>query len=401
MRCVVNNGKSEFGEHIMVDSGMHDEIYGQVEGQDDLHAMLMRQVSSELRTPLTILKGYLELLNDGDLGELAPEQKEALIVIMNHVDEMETTVARVGVLMAAQTQGGLFQQFSISAIVAQMLEVQREQAAQQGIILSGQLASDLPMVMGDPLQLQVAMECLVDNAVKYTPNGGEVDVVVDVEDPWVRFSISDSGIGLSEQELAKLHRLFQKADGIVNWGYDGLSLDLAVVKRVVEMHSGEVEVCSELGVGSQFVIKLPAVASMTLEAEPVTPVERPKRILVVDDEEFVTFTLREGLEKLPNCEVVVTMSAEEALVLFEEQPYDLLITDYKMPDMNGVELASKIKQRYPHTRVIMVTAHSNYLLREPSAAAAVQRVLNKPVRLSEIRHAALETLNVEAEKVAQ
>ncbi|MGC9395195.1 MAG: response regulator, partial [Anaerolineae bacterium] len=80
------------------------------------------------------------------------------------------------------------------------------------------------------------------------------------------------------------------------------------------------------------------------------------------------------------------------LELFEEQPFDLLITDYKMPDLNGVALASRIQKRYPGTGIIMITAYGHDLIQDPVAARAIQRVLHKPIRLSEIRDVALETL---------
>jgi len=117
-----------------------------------------------------------------------------------------------------------------------------------------------------------------------------------------------------------------------------------------------------------------------------------RRILIVDDEEGVAFTLREGLQRLPQCEIATALSGHQALKLFEEQPFDLLITDYKMPDLSGVALASCIQQRYPGTGIIMITAHGHDLVPEAVAVRAIQRVLHKPIRLAEIRDVALETL---------
>jgi len=117
-----------------------------------------------------------------------------------------------------------------------------------------------------------------------------------------------------------------------------------------------------------------------------------QRILIVDDEEYVTFTLREGLRKLPHCEVFVTLSGQQALSLFEEQPFDLLITDYKMPGLNGVALAGYIQQRYPGTGIIMITAHGHELMRDADAKPVIQRILHKPVRLTEVRDVAVEIL---------
>ena len=119
---------------------------------------------------------------------------------------------------------------------------------------------------------------------------------------------------------------------------------------------------------------------------------RPRRILVVDDEENVALTLQRGLKKLPNCEVVAATSARQALQLFTQGPFDLLITDYMMPDMDGVELAASIKRSYPQTIIILITGHGSQALSEQAARVPIQRILDKPVKLTEIRDVASQTL---------
>lgn len=116
-----------------------------------------------------------------------------------------------------------------------------------------------------------------------------------------------------------------------------------------------------------------------------------RRILIVDDEEYVVMTLQEGLKKLPNCEVSVATSGKQALELLEQQPFDLLITDYKMPDIDGMALVEHVRQSQPQTAVIVITAYGDEF-REHAAPALVDRILDKPVRLSEIRSVASEAL---------
>jgi CheY-like chemotaxis protein len=113
---------------------------------------------------------------------------------------------------------------------------------------------------------------------------------------------------------------------------------------------------------------------------------------VVDDEENVALTIQDGLERLPNCEVSVATRGEEALRLFELEPFDLLITDYKMPGTDGIRLASRVRQLYPRTAILMITAYSSHLLRQQASKVSIQRVLDKPVKLEEIRNFALEAL---------
>jgi CheY-like chemotaxis protein len=113
----------------------------------------------------------------------------------------------------------------------------------------------------------------------------------------------------------------------------------------------------------------------------------PRRILIVDDEPVVALGLQEGLEGLPNCEVAVATCSTQALQLFEQQSFDLLITDYKMPDTDGMALATHVRP------IIMITAHASDALREQAARVSIQRVLDKPVELAEIRSVTLGALD--------
>ncbi|MCP4544413.1 MAG: response regulator [Chloroflexi bacterium] len=103
------------------------------------------------------------------------------------------------------------------------------------------------------------------------------------------------------------------------------------------------------------------------------------RLLIVDDETREAFSMWYGLRQLPNCEIEIAPNGHKALHLFEQQPFDVLITDYQMPDMNGVTLATRIRQLYPQTSVIMVTDHDENVSGEQAARASIQHVLGKPV----------------------
>ncbi len=118
-----------------------------------------------------------------------------------------------------------------------------------------------------------------------------------------------------------------------------------------------------------------------------------KRILIVDDEDEIAQGLKESLRVLPDCEIAVANGGEQALRFFEQHPFNLLITDYQMADMDGLFLASRVRQLYPQTVVIMLTAHHSDKLRECAGQASVQRVLSKPASVIEIRAVVSEVLN--------
>jgi CheY-like chemotaxis protein len=128
------------------------------------------------------------------------------------------------------------------------------------------------------------------------------------------------------------------------------------------------------------------------EAQPVTEDGMLRRVLVVDDEENVALTLQAGLEKLPQCEITVATSGLQALEHLEQEPFDLLITDYKMPGTDGLALATRVRQLYPQMSIIMVTAYGDESLRQEAAGISIERILDKPIGLDEIRGVASAVL---------
>jgi CheY-like chemotaxis protein len=124
------------------------------------------------------------------------------------------------------------------------------------------------------------------------------------------------------------------------------------------------------------------------------PPSSTRRILVVEDEGNQAFILRSVLRKLPSCEVTTAASGEQALRLFEQQPFDLLVTDLRMPGMDGISLAQAIRSAYPKTAIILITAFGNEQVRQAAERLSVAFVLDKPVETSQVRTAALDALNM-------
>ena len=359
---------------------------------DDLHSTFVQNVSHELRTPLGIILGYAELLHDGDLGALAPEQQEAVGIILNRAYELRALVDRTGILMAVEAHTGTSVPLALPEIVTEVVTDKRADATGAGITLEAHLEPGLPLVSGDPYHLQQAVECLVENALKFTPGGGRVEVQVYAEPGGVCLAVTDSGIGMTEEELECIVGDFCQIDGSTTRQYGGIGLGLTVVKAVIAEHTGSIEVESQPGQGSRIAVNLPALPPDAQADQPIEGGVALRRILIVDDEENVALTLQDGLERLPNCEINIATNGEQALQLFEQQPFDLLITDYKMPGTDGITLAARVRQLYPRTIIIMITAYGDETLREQAARVSIQRVLDKPVGLAKIRCVALEAL---------
>jgi signal transduction histidine kinase len=262
-----------------------DECRPEAGNLDDLHSTFIQNVSHELRTPLTIIQGYAELLGDGSLGALAPEQQEAVFVIVDRVCALRTLVERINILLEIEAHAIILLPLALDEIVAEVVKGRRAAATQAGLTLELHLEPGLPPVSGAPYHLQQAIDCLLENALKFTSGGGRVEVQVYTEPGWVCLAVTDTGIGMTEEELERIFTRFYQRDRSTTRQYRGIGLGLTLVRAVIEEHSGRVEVESQLGQGSRFTMKLPALSPV---AQLVEDDMTSRRILIVDDREFRT-----------------------------------------------------------------------------------------------------------------
>jgi two-component system sensor histidine kinase/response regulator len=375
----------------------HDSI-------DDLQANFIQNVSHELRTPLAIILGYSELLQKGELGDLAPEQRKAMSLIVNRTNELRTLVERINLLLSIESGQFVSILVDMNEVVSKVVGERAPGAEEAGLEMRVDLASALPDVMGDPYHIEQAVDCLVDNAIKFTPEGGTVHVTTFWDAEWIGVSVEDTGIGIDEEALPNLfQKRFYQIDGSSTRRYGGLGLGLTVTNAIMREHRGKINVQSELDEGSRFTLcLLSAEALSRIDEEKVFPeaAEEPKevRILIVDDEEFVALALSESLRRLPNCDVESAHGGEEALELFAEQPFDLVITDYQMPGTDGMTLAEHICSLYPDTSIIMTTAYNDQTLQDQAAQISIKHILDKPVAPEDIRNVAMEILGESQEE---
>ncbi len=384
-------------DSIESDFSLHDSI-------DDLQANFIQNVSHELRTPLAIILGYSELLQKGELGDLAPEQRKAMSLIVNRTNELRTLVERINLLLSIESGQFVSLPVDMNEVVSKVVGEHAPGAEEAGLEMRVDLASALPDVMGDPYHIEQAVDCLVDNAIKFTPEGGTVHVVTFSDAEWIGVSVEDTGIGIDEKDLPNLlQKRFYQIDGSSTRRYGGLGLGLTVTNAIMREHRGKINVQSEPDMGSRFTLSLlSAEAWSRIDEEKAFPeaAEEPKKIrmLIVDDEEFVALALSESLRRLPNCDVESAHGGEEALELFARQPFDLVITDYQMPGTDGMTLAERICSLYPDTSIIMTTAYNDQTLQDQAAQFSIKRILDKPVAPEDIRNVAMEILGESQEE---
>ncbi len=362
---------------------------------DRLHRLFVVNVEHELRTPLTVAQGYAELLCAGDFGPLNTDQQSAATLIVERLHGLCRLVERITTLLAVEAGEGLFAPLSVRELLDSVLERYWPIVANLGQHLEVRVADELPDLLGDVHHLQQAFDCLLENAVRFTPRAGYIRIEAVPRGAGVNLIFSDTGHGIPPEQLSRLFSGFYQCDMSSTRQYGGLGLGLTIAKAVIEAHGGQLSVQSEAGQGATFTAMLPA--RITSQSIPQSTRHKgechPRRILIVDDEPSVLFTFQNALEQLPNCEIETASSGAQALQRLAEKNFDLLITDYRMPDMDGLTLAMRLRQTYPTTAVLMITAFSTPDLCSQAENLHIERVLDKPVGLAEIRNAAQAVLS--------
>lgn len=226
---------------------------------DRLKNEFLQTVSHELRTPVAVIQGYLSLLESSDLGELRPEQREAVTIISRRVRALTNLVRDVTLILEIQSRSFQREPFVLGELIQAIVNEYVPAVERAGLTLSLEMPPSPTAVVGSTYYLRRAFEHLLENAIKFTPAGGSVRVRLSRQGEWVRVQVSDTGIGIAPEQRARIFERFYQVDGSATRQYGGMGLGLAVVKEVVEAHGGTLSVESEVGKGSIFTVSLPVL----------------------------------------------------------------------------------------------------------------------------------------------
>lgn len=225
---------------------------------DRLKDSFVAAVSHELRTPLTSIRGYLELVREGEVGELTPEQEKFLAVVDRNADRLLRVVGDL--LVIAQADSGRLalevREVDLGELVADAVQAAGPSVEAKGIHLRHHLGT-VPRLVGDPHRLGQVLDNLLSNAVKFTPTGGVVKVRTSVQGSRVLLEVADTGMGMSPDEQARLFERFYRAPAANKQAIPGTGLGLSIVKAIVEAHGGEITVQTHPGQGTTFRVALP------------------------------------------------------------------------------------------------------------------------------------------------
>lgn len=351
-------------------------------------------LSHELRSPLNAILGWIRLLRTDKLPE--DNVKRALEVIERNAN-WQTKLIEDLLDVSRITAGKMelnIRPILTTSVMQSVLDTMQPIAKKKGVKLSATLDASAKDLMGDPDRFQQAVMNLLDNAIKFTPSGGRVDVTLENTDKGVRIKVADTGKGIQPQFLPHVFDRFRQADSTTTRVYGGLGIGLAVVRHIAELHGGQVSVHSEgEGKGATFIMELPLKAMPVIRESKAVPKEKPApaqwlrdlsglRVLLVDDEPDARDVIAEILARC-GADVHSVASTKEALEAFKTQPPDVVISDISMPHEDGYALIKAVRKLKPEkggqVPAIALTAFASQVDRSRLLAAGFQMHLPKPI----------------------
>jgi signal transduction histidine kinase len=226
---------------------------------DRLKSEFVQNVSHELRTPLTFIKGYVDLLLGGQMGELSERASESLQVVHEKTNAVIQLVNDILTLQHLEMSELHLVPVALGDLAWRAVRGADAAARAAQVQVDLGVAPGLAQVLGDEQRLLQVFDNLLGNAIKFSPDGGEVRVKVYEREDCLQAQVTDQGIGIAPEQTEKIFERFYQVDGSTTRRFSGAGLGLTIVKRIVEAHGGKIWVESELGKGSTFCFTIPKV----------------------------------------------------------------------------------------------------------------------------------------------
>lgn len=385
-------------------SDLHDrelllqQAKAQAEQANRTKDAFLANMSHELRTPLNAVIGFSEALKDGLMGEVPAQQLEYIIDIYSSGQHLLSLINDI--LDLAKVESGQMtldlEPVNLDAVLQNSLSMVKEKAMTHSLKLITDTDIGLPVFLADTRKLKQIIYNLLSNAVKFTPKGGSVTLSAHRIGNMLEIAVTDTGIGISPDDQARLFQPFIQIDSALSRLYQGTGLGLVMIKRLAELHGGSVGVESEVGKGSRFWARIlwrdvgaPSLMQTTPTAAALMP-ETAMSVgsaLVVEDDAAAAKLLTHHLE-VAGLRVTCVTTGEQALAWLAHNRPDLITLDILLPKMDGWEVLAHIKQM-PNVSNVPVLIVSIVAGGERGFVLGASHVLQKPVSNADLQ-AALE-----------
>ena len=359
----------------------------------------LANMSHEIRTPLNGIMGMMQLL---ETTRLDAEQSEYIQLATASADRLTRLLADI--LDISSIEAGKLTiregDFPVSKLCVAVEELFGLTAREKGLALECHVSPSLPQKMiGDEVRILQVLFNVMGNALKFT-NAGKISLRMDLVRPeassedWIRFTVVDTGIGIPEEKLKHLFTPFFQVDGSYTRPYQGAGLGLAIVRRLVDLMGGSVDIKSILGEGTTVHVTLPFktatsdLGSVSLDSPVRIPKTRSLNILLAEDDLSNQIVIRKLLEKAGH-DVIVAENGREVLEMLAEKDFDLILMDVQMPVMDGVEATTAIRispslGRKKNIPIVALTAYAMLGDREKFLAAGMNDYLSKPFEMADL-----------------
>lgn len=386
----------------------------EIEDLNQAQKRFFSSMSHEIRTPVNAIIGLNEMILREELSDEARENAEHIEVasrtLLQTINEiMDISRLETGRMEIVRSD------YRTTAMLSEIESLVRLRAREKGLEFLIKVNPDLPSVLyGDEVRIKQILLNVITNAIKYTKTGSVTVTVGYVKEAdlfRIVYDITDTGIGIREENIPHLFDAFQRVDEQNTYRIEGTGLGLSIVKQLLDLMDGSVSVRSEYGKGSTFLIEIPQEVidetpvgegnfqkkeRRASEKKPGIFEDSPLRILAVDDTPMNLMVVKKLLRD-SGAVVETAASGEEALLRTEQEYYDLILMDHQMPEMDGIECLHRIREQETgkcrESRIVCLTANAGPEMEKFYRKEGFDGYLEKPVRGNLLEAEILQTIS--------